>query len=266
MWRWSCRPSRRDGSCMRGAPRRARGAVARSARNFLTANEIMARSGISGRFRETRMMAVRPFAPAGRCAPAHQAQLPISHRSGFDLAWKEAAVPRCSSFPANSRNTGPCATHNNRNKSMTFQRITSGHGCSVLVAAPPCGRPAHVGQCTSRASPSTRTVWAAEKIKNAVRAATRSRCTPRAAGQKRHHPGPDLGRGIITRAPALRTRPFRESVSLLPLHLPNVDHCGYTKRHLQIWTAGYEQKSGNQIIATTPAPPNTSTNHASAPP
>ena len=142
---------------------------------------------------------------------------------------------------------------------MTFQRLTLTLAASLVVAAPAFAQTklkwAHVYETTE--SFHTASVWAAEEIKKCSGGRYQIDVYPASQLGKENDINQGLSLGtvdIIISGSSFAAKAFpRIGVTYYPYTFRDVDHLlAYTKSDIyKELTAGYEQKSGNEIIATT---------------
>jgi tripartite ATP-independent transporter DctP family solute receptor len=142
---------------------------------------------------------------------------------------------------------------------MKFQRITLALAAGLVLAAPAIAQTklkwAHVYE-TSEAF-HTSSVWAAEEIKKRTNGRYQIDVYPASQLGKENDINQGLSLGtvdIIISGSSFAAKAFpRIGVTYYPYTFRNVDHLlAYTKSDIyKELTAGYEQKSGNEIIATT---------------
>jgi tripartite ATP-independent transporter DctP family solute receptor len=142
---------------------------------------------------------------------------------------------------------------------MKFQRITLALAAGLVLAAPAMAQTklkwAHVYE-TSEAF-HTSSVWAAEEIKKRTNGRYQIDVYPASQLGKENDINQGLSLGtvdIIISGSSFAAKAFpRIGVTYYPYTFRSVDHLlAYTKSDIyKELTAGYEQKSGNEIIATT---------------
>ena len=142
---------------------------------------------------------------------------------------------------------------------MTFQRLTLTLAASLVVAAPAFAQIklkwAHTYETTE--SFHTASVWAAEEIKKRSGGRYQIDVYPASQLGKENDINQGLSLGtvdIIISGSSFAAKAFpRIGVTYYPYTFRGVDHLlAYTKSDIyKELTAGYEQKSGNEIIATT---------------